>query len=479
MVLPERPLAELIATLAAGEASPTSAVSVAIARAEEGAALGAFVRLTGERALERARALERGAPAGLLWGVPLAEKDLTARAGVETEYGSRAFAGHVPEVSDPLAAALDAAGAVSIGKTNTPEFGLTGYTESAVAPPARNPWDPVTGAGGSSGGAAVAVATGMLPAAPASDGGGSIRIPAATVGVVGLKPSRGRLPFANGLETPGGLSTAGAIARSAEDAAILLDALVAGGPHHFATRPPGHGPFAPAARQDPPRSRIGVTLATPWDGWTSTDLDPAARAAFDRAIRILGGAGHDVADAAWRPVGYPEMFLTLWRASAARIPIADGDLDALAEPLTAWLVREGRALGAAELLAAQQRQAAFERRTIADFAAFDAVLTPALALPPRPVGWYAGVTPEENFARQCSYAPHTSFVNVAGLPAITVPVGGEGRPWSVQLVGRPGGEERILQLARQLEDARGPLPYPQFSEKSARNPGGLLGELWT
>lgn len=460
MELHELGLIALAEALRRGEVTPLEVAEHHLRRIDAAAELGAFVEVTRERALDAARAL--GAPphdAQPLWGVPLAEKDLTARAGVPTRYGSRAYADFVPEVSDPLADALDRLGAISVGKTNTPEFGLTGYTESLVAPPARNPWDPATGAGGSSGGAAVAVAAGLLPAAPASDGGGSIRIPAATVGVVGLKPSRGRLPFGSGLDSPGGLAVAGPIARSVADAAYLLDALAGSAPYAYATRAPGEGPFLDAAHRDSRRPRIGVTTATPWDGWTDTTLAPSARAALDRAVAMLGA--HEVIDLDWRPRGYPELFTTIWRASAARIPIADDDLDALAGPLTAWLVREGRALPAERVIGAYQAATAFERETITAFAPYDAVLTPALALDPQPIGWFGeSGDPEADFARQCQYAPHTSFVNVAGLPAISIPVTTEGRPVSVQLIGRPGGEATILALAAQIEAARGPLPWP-------------------
>ena len=191
MDLADLTLVELVQALRSGEATPAQAVAHHLGRIAERDDLGAFVEVTAESALARAEALgpiPKDPPP--LWGVPLADKDLVAREGVPTRYGSRAFDDFVPEASDPLALALDGLGAVSLGKTSTPEFGLTGYTEPAAGEPCRNPWDPATGAGGSSGGAAVAVATGMLPAAVASDGGGSIRIPAATVGVVGLKPSR-------------------------------------------------------------------------------------------------------------------------------------------------------------------------------------------------------------------------------------------------------------------------------------------------
>ncbi|HEU0182042.1 MAG TPA: amidase, partial [Agromyces mariniharenae] len=185
-------------------------------------AIGAFATVTPEAALERGRHVEEHVPtAAPLWGLPLADKDLHRRAGVPARFGSRAFAEFVPDDSDELVRAVDAAGAVSLGKTATPEFGLPSYTEGLVGPPTRNPWDPSRGAGGSSGGAAAAVAAGMLPFAPGTDGGGSIRIPAAACGLVGVKPSRGRVPAGPGLATLAGLGVAGPIARTVADAALL------------------------------------------------------------------------------------------------------------------------------------------------------------------------------------------------------------------------------------------------------------------
>ncbi|WP_345752410.1 amidase [Microbacterium rhizophilus] len=457
--LHELGLRTLAAALRDGEVTPVEATSYFLARVEARAGLGAFVEVTADRAMRRAR--ELGAPPAdppPLWGVPFADKDLTARAGVPTRYGSRVNADHVPDRSDPLAVVMDEAGAISLGKTATPEFGLTGFTETRIGPPARDPWDPANGAGGSSGGAAVAVAAGLLPAAPASDGGGSIRIPAATVGVVGLKPSRGRVPAGSGLDSPGGLAVAGPLARSADDAAMLLDVLAAG-PHPYATQAPGEGPFSEAARVLPGQLRLGVTTTSPWDETMDIRLDSTARAALDEAIRVLDGAGHAIEDAGWRPSGYAEMFMTLWRASAARIPVPDDRLGEV-EPITAWLIREGRALPSDRLLSAFAAASAFERDTITAFDGFDAVLTPALALPPQPVGWFAQDDPERSFARQCEYAPYSSFVNVAGLPAVTVPMTADGHPVSVQIIGRPGGEALILYLAAHLERARGPLPWP-------------------
>lgn len=446
--------------LRTGELSPTELTAHYLDRIERLDALGAFAAVTAESARERATHLGHDAR-GTLWGIPLADKDLVARAGVPTRYGSRSRVDNVPVASDPLVVALDAAGAVNVGKTSTSEFGLTGFTEPLIHPPARDPWRTSAGAGGSSGGAAVAVAAGLLPAAVGSDGGGSIRIPSATVGVVGLKPSRGRLPIGSGFDSPDGLSVTGPVARSAEDAGFLLDALVGLAPFSYATAAPGHGPFVDAARRVPAPLRVGTTTVSPWDDDEDIRLDPDARTAFETAAAWLSDAGHDVTDAAWHPHGYADLFHVLWRASAARIPLSGADFS-LVEPLTAWLVEEGRRLTSLDLLGGLAAARAFERRTIEDFSRFDAVLTPALALAPQPVGAYAGHAPERTFALQVEYAPYSSFVNVAGLPAVTLPVtmDAAGHPVSVQLVGRPGGEATLLSLAAHLETRRGPLPHP-------------------
>jgi amidase len=173
-----------------GDITPVELAEHYLARIERlNGELGAFATVTADRALERAAQLQREpGRASPLWGLPIGDKDLSRRAGVRTTFGSRLFENFVPDESDEIVEVVDRAGAVSLGKTNAPEFGLPSYTESLVAPPARTPWNTALGAGGSSGGAAVAVAAGLLPVAPGSDGGGSIRIPAAATGLVGLKP---------------------------------------------------------------------------------------------------------------------------------------------------------------------------------------------------------------------------------------------------------------------------------------------------
>ena len=451
---------ELHQLLQRGEVSPVELTRHYLERIERlDPAIGAFVTVTPDAAIDRARDVEQHMPtAAPLWGLPLADKDLHRRAGVPARFGSRAFTDFVPDDSDELVQAVDAAGAVSLGKTATPEFGLPSYTEGLGGPPTRNPWDLALGAGGSSGGAAAAVAAGMLPFAPGSDGGGSIRIPAAACGLVGVKPSRGRVPAGPGLASLAGLGVAGPIARTVADAALLLDGLIApaGYPpaHRFAVRAPGaDGPFLGAAIRGEGRYQLGVMMDSPWDEAYDIEVSEEARSALDRAISAFEGLGHGIEAMAPEPEpGYPEAFRTIWQAGAATIPV-DGEAEAMLEPLTQWLVARGRALPARQLAEALAWLAGFEERVIRRFASFDAVLTPALATPPPPVGWYDQQDGERNFAQQVQFTPFTSFVNVSGLPAITVPVEetAEGVPMGVQLIGRPGGEAVLFALGAQLE----------------------------
>ena len=455
---------ELHQMLQRGDVSPVELTEHYLARIERlNPEVGAFATVTPEAALERAGHVAAEVPkTAPLWGLPLADKDLHLRAGVPSRFGSRAFTDFVPDASDELVRTVDAAGAVSLGKSQTPEFGLPSYTEGVGAIPTRNPWNLSLGAGGSSGGAAAAVASGMLPFAPGSDGGGSIRIPAASCGLVGVKPSRGRVPAGSGLTSLAGLGVAGPIARTVADAALLLDGIIApsGYPaaHRFAVRAPGDdGPFLGAAIRGEGRFQLGVMTDSPWDEAYDIVIDPEARSALDSAIEALEGLGHGMEAMAPAPEpGYSDAFRTIWQAGAATIPV-DGEPEALLEPLTRWLLARGRALPARQLAEALAWLTGFEERVIRRFASYDAVLTPALALTPRPVGWYDPDDGERNFAQQVQFTPFTSFVNVSGLPAITVPVAetAGGVPMGVQLIGRPGGEATLFAIAAQLERRMG------------------------
>ncbi|GAA3740497.1 amidase [Leifsonia bigeumensis] len=418
--------------------------------------LGAFITVTPDAALARAREVEEAAPrSAALRGLPFADKDLVQRKGVRTTYGSRLLADYIPDVSDELVTVLDAAGGVSLGKTNTPEFGLPSYTENLVGGPARNPYDTELGPGGSSGGAAVAVAAGLLPFAPGSDGGGSVRIPAAATGLVGIKPSRGLIPAGTGIDKLAGLVVPGPLARTVADAAMLLDAMIAGGDHPFTLRAPRWegGALLGSAVRGEGRYQLGVMTTSPWDDAYDIRIAPEAVAALDLAVREFDALGHGIERTALEPDdSYAPAFRTIWQAGAASIP-AEGEELALLEPLTQWLVARGRELSARELAEALTALALYERSVIRQFAGFDAVMTPALAMTPRPIGWYDQDDAELNFAQQVQYTPFTSFLNVSGLPAITLPVAttDDGLPMGVQLIGRPGGEHVLLALGAQLE----------------------------
>ncbi|PWC07360.1 amidase [Mycetocola zhujimingii] len=444
-----------------GEFSPRDLVDHYLERIERlNPDLGAFVTVTADAAIRRAENLEsvvsRTSP---LWGLPTADKDLTQRRGVQTGFGSQAFTGTISHRSDEIVEVLDDAGAISLGKTNTPEFGMYGYTESRVAPPARNPWDLSLGAGGSSGGAAAAVSARLLPFAPGSDGGGSIRIPAAACGLVGIKPSRGLVPAGSGIDSVGGLAVKGPIARSVADAALLLDAMIARRngriDHHFTLRAPddNDGDLLGAAVRGEGRFNIGVLRNSPFDDARDIVIAPEASAALDIALAQLSSIGHGMEEVALSHGGvYADAFRRLWQISAATIPVADDSLELL-EPVTAELVRGGRQLGAREVMETLSIMSGFERSVIAQFSQFDAVISPALGQLPRPVGSYDLENPDENFWQQVEYSPFTSFVNVAGLPAITLPISetSEGLPMGVQLIGRPGGEATLLSIGAQLE----------------------------
>ncbi|WP_306231474.1 amidase [Agrococcus beijingensis] len=444
-----------------------SAVEVAehfLERIERLDEANAFVHVDRELALRQARAADEADDrTGIIHGLPFADKMLTRRAGQPAAMGSRWLEGAVADVTDPMARVLDTGGGVVLGRTAAPEFGFAGYTRSALHGSTTLPGRPDLHAGGSSGGAAAAVAQGLLPFAPGSDGGGSIRIPAATCGLVGLKPTRGRVPAHGGVGTVGGLVTAGAIGRSVMDVALLTDALIGrvngDTPHELTLRPPEHddGSLLAAAVRGEGRYRIAVMTGTPWDATHDIRIAPEANAAVEVALAALEAFGHELGEVALPDAtGYADAFTALWRGGAAAIGVPRAERGRL-EPLARWIIDTSDELGAGGLAKAQLWASAFERRVLAAFAPWDAVLTPATALTPRPLDWYPIDDGEADFDRQVLHTPHTSFVNVTGLPAIALPVhqaatdDGDALPMGVQLIGRPGEEATLLAIGRQLE----------------------------
>lgn len=443
--------------LAAGELSSRELVQHYLDRiAELNPGLGSFLAVTGESALAEAAAADRvhagGGSTGILHGMPLAHKDLSDVAGAPTTRGSAALEPRIAGQDDPLPAVLRRAGAISLGKTQVPEFGLNSYSENRVGPPARNPFDPRLSPGGSSGGSAAAVAAGMLPFAPGTDGGGSIRIPAAATGLVGLKPNRGRVPSGSGQQDLGQLVVAGPLARNAADAALLLDAMVAE-PHYRATAAGGaEGSFLAAALRAEGTFRVGVSTTSPFASRLDISLDPEALQALADGAAVLEAAGHMLDDARLTyDERYPDAFELVWTAPLATMDFSPEREEQLTE-LAAVMRRRALKRSAAELVSAIDVLRAFEADTIRQFSAYDMILTPALGQTPRPVGWYDGAGADENYARQCRYSPFTSMVNVCGLPAIVLPVSTteSGLPMAVQLIGRPGAEADLLAVAAQL-----------------------------
>ena len=443
--------------LACGDVSAREATEYFLGRIEAlNPDLGSFITVTADTALAEARraddAMAAGRPLGILHGMPLAHKDLTDVAGVPTTMGSAAVP-PVPAGADgPLPAVLRAAGAISLGKTQVPEFGLSSYSENLVAPPARNPLNPALSPGGSSGGSAAAVAAGMLPFAPGTDGGGSVRIPAAATGLVGLKPNRGRVPSGGGQRDLGQFVVAGPLARTAADAALLLDAMTAEPNYHATSAPPASGSFLEAALRAEGRFRIGVSTRSPFESRLDIELGPEALLGLEAGVLALTGAGHEVSEAdVHYDERYPDAFELVWTAPLANIPLPP-EGEQMLTPLTAAMRRRALQRSAADLAGAVEVLRGFEEETISQFSAWDMVLTPTVAMTPRPIGWYWTGDAADDYALQCRYSPFTSMVNVCGLPAVTIPayVTADGLSMGVQLIGRPGAEADLLAVAAQL-----------------------------
>jgi amidase len=452
---------EQAAAIRSGELDPVELTAHYLDRIDRLAAgLGAFVTVTPELALEQAReAAKRARAAGNdlppLLGVPTAIKDLTPTAGTRTTFGSRLFAGHVPDVDAHTVTLLRAAGTISLGKTNTPEFGLCCYTDNDVTGPARSPWDARCNAGGSSGGAAAAVAAGLVPFAHGSDGGGSLRIPASVCGLVGLKPARGRV--SNGPAAPDGpgLSIQGPIARTVRDAAAMLDALAGpmpGDPYWAPPLPPGLT-FLGFAGQPTGRLRIG-RYAVAANGTTP---DPACVAAWDDVSGLLASLGHDVED-----IDLPfepeiaNSFNTIWAVNSLGREIDEEGEQQLRPVTRAW--RDyGRTMSGAAYAAAVGAMQLATRKAIAATAGYDALLTPTLGRPPQPLEYFSeDVDVMDNLHAQGEFTPFTLMFNMTGQPAVSLPLHwtADGVPIGVSLIGRPAGDGPLIALAAQLEEAR-------------------------
>lgn len=452
-------LAELVRTR---QVSPLELLDAAIGRAE---ALDPRLHFMAQRHYDYGRAaIANGLPKGPFRGVPWLLKDLnTYIAGLPTGNGSRFFKDYRPDVTSELVRRIEKAGFVVFGKTAVPELGLTGTTENQVTGATRNPWNPAHIAGGSSGGAAAAVASGVIPAAHATDGGGSIRIPASCCGLFGLKPSRGRVPMGPPrTEGWGGLSVHHAVTRSVRDSAAILDVTHGVEPGSRYSAPTPYETFLAHVTKAPGKLRIALMLDAP----SRAPIDPECRDAALAAARLCESLGHTVVEAAPKldvaalgAAGFALIASSvaadmLDRAKATGIPLGPDVL----EPITLAFVEMGQHVTGMDYVRANNAlQAA--ALTMAQFMAdYDMILSPTLAAPPLELG-KINLTPGVDFAawgaRAAAFSPFTQVENMTGQPAMSVPLGMSkaGLPIGVMFVGRYGDEAGLLRLAGQLEQA--------------------------
>ena len=455
------PAPEVAARIRDGAVSAREVVEASVRRIEAlDPQLGAFVELDPEGALAEADAIGRDDPRAFA-GVPVAVKANTAVAGLCMNFASRFLAGHRPTHSAYLVRRLRGAGFIVVGTTNMSEFGILPTTESRHTGPARNPWDTERTPGGSSGGSAAAVAAGLVPIAHGNDGGGSLRIPAACCGLVGLKPSRGRISRGPDLGDSF-LAGDGVLTRTVTETALLLDVLSGYEPGDATWAPKPAEPYTLAMRRDPGPLRIAMSLANALD----VDADPEVVRGLHRTAEVLRELGHEVVEASPSLPSQDslDIFLHVFGPAAAlgvrfgemlagRAPEADE-----IEPLSRAVLEMAHELPSTAYLGALAQLQLLARGTVAFFADYDILMTPVLAVRPLPIGELhgCGEQPLDDLRRSGRFAPYTALFNVTGQPAISVPVGfGEdGLPSAVQLVGHPLGEETLLQVAAQLETAR-------------------------
>jgi amidase len=440
------------ARIRGGEITASEALEAAITRAER---VNGELNFIAAPTYDYGRQRAAGPLSGPFAGVPTLIKDLLPVTGLPLHYGCRAFANNVAAEQPPYTDALLASGLVPFGKSTTPEFGFTATTEPLLGGPTKNPWDISRSSGGSSGGAAVAVAARVVPVAHASDGGGSIRIPASCNGLFGLKVSRERTVFDGRPETGMSISVNGCVSRSVRDSAAWL----------AATERTGADAVFPATGlvEGPNTQRLRIAVSIP--DFRGQEPDPEVRAAIEATADLCRSLGHTVTEA--RPeidgVAFMNDFTLLWAAGAAEVAqlvqanAGQTPLDQLLEPLTLGLVQIYQSQGPAALGAAVARLQQVAAGYAAFFNTVDVLLTPVLSKPPLPLGEIAPTLPMDvGFARVQDYVGYTPLQNVAGAPAISVPLGWSqtGLPIGSHFSAAKGQERRLLELAFELEQAQ-------------------------
>jgi amidase len=450
------------ALVRSGAATALELVDAAIERIEAvNPTLNAVISTRYDQARDEARGTLPDSP---LAGVPFLLKDLGATlAGMPQEEGSMACRGRIATQDTSLALRQRAAGLIVLGKTNTPEFGNHSTAEPESAGPSRNPWNPERTTGGSSGGSAAAVASGMVPAAHGNDGAGSIRIPSSCCGTVGLKPTRGRNSWAPAGDAMAGIAVEHALTRSVRDSAAILDATAGRVPGDPYFAPPPARPFLAEVGADPGRLRIAWSAVPPFD---APAVHPECVAAARATAELLATLGHDVEEAA--PAFDGEVLIEplarVWAISnqssvreiAAELgrPVRDDELEITTRELVEYAAR----FDATDLLDALASLARASRDIAPFFERYDAWVTPTLAQPPLPLGILnrsqGGAVEWWRF--DCEFNPWNPIANVTGQPAISLPLAwsSAGLPIGSLVFGRYADEATLFRLAGQLEAAR-------------------------
>jgi amidase len=455
---------ELAGMVRAGELSARELVQCSLERIEElNPRLNAFVQIDGDRALAAAEEVRPGDERPFA-GVPIAIKNNCAVSGLRLTNGCSLMSDFTADYDHNVTRRLKRAGFVVVGTTTLPEYGILPTTEARLLGPTRNPWDLGRTPGGSSGGSGAAVAAGMVPVAHGNDGGGSIRIPAACCGLVGLKPQRGRISAAPELGESS-LAIDGVLTRTVADTAAILDVLAGYEVGDVTWAPPPQRPFAAAAAMiggPPTRLRIAATTLAPIP---DAAVDPLAAGAVSDAAELLRDLGHEVqeVDPPWQMEGLTELFAAVF-CTHIGLAIAFSGMVAGREPRAedmepmSWAIFSiVRKMNAVEGFGATVRLQAFTRRLVEFLEPYDVLLTPALAERPLALGTLdtAAADPMSTFTRSGLFTPFTPVFNASGQPGISLPLfhGEDGLPLAVQLVGRPAEEGILLALATQLEGA--------------------------
>jgi amidase len=459
-----RSACELAEMVRSGEVSARELVEVSLARIEElNPRLNAFVEIDGERALATAENVGPGDERPFA-GVPIAIKNNRPVSGLRDTIGCALLERHVAAHDCNITRRFKQAGFVIVGTTTLPEYGILPVSEARIFGPTRNPWDLERTPGGSSGGAAAAVASGMVPVAHGNDGGGSIRIPAACCGLVGLKPARGRISAAPERgEAP--LDVDSVLTRTVADTAAILDVLAGYELGDATWAPPPAEPFAVSAAMiggPPTQLRIAATTLPPI---ADAVVDPICAQAVSDAAELLRSLGHEVeeVDPPWRIEGLSELFGAVFSIHIALQIVYSGmvagreptELDM--EPMSWAIHKMTQGFNSVQGLALEIQLQSLTRRLVEFLYPYDALLTPALAERPLPIGTLntAAPDPMSTFTRSGLFTPFTPVFNASGQPGISLPLyeGEDGLPLGVQLVGRPAGEAALLALAAQVEAA--------------------------